>query len=299
MTYLQNCKRHHAIGVIAARLALSCLQPAHAADLPLPQQFTEVAPASDWTFRITPYGWLPSMKGTQTVKGRSTNVDASFIEVLEKSSSLVGLMADFEARNGRFSLFSNAVWTKVGLDAGTTRTRSPAPGISGSVGASLGINYTMAIVEFGATYEVARSGALAVDVLGGGRYWYQKADLSLDLAGTIDQGGLVVSGTRAISRSGAVDWLDPLIGARVRYGVAPGHDLFLRGDVGGFGVGSKFSWQAIGGYSFDFAVRNSVTWSGIVGYRALYADYAKGSGQTRYEFDLLQHGPVVGLSARF
>jgi hypothetical protein len=299
MTHLQERKQLYAIGVIAAGLALSCLLPALAADLPLPQPPTEVAPASEWTFRITPYGWFPSMKGTQTVKGRSSSVDASFIDILEKSDTLVGLMGDFEARNGRLSLFSNAVWSKVGLDGGTTHTRSPAPGITGTVGASLGINYQMAIVELGATYEVARSGALAVDVLAGGRYWYQKADLSLDLAGTIDQGGLVISGTKAISRSGAIDWVDPLIGARVRYAVAPGHDLFLRGDIGGFGAASRFSWQAIGGYSFDFAVRNSVTWSGIVGYRALYVDYAKGSGQTRYEFDMLQHGPVVGLSARF
>ncbi|MDB5593069.1 MAG: hypothetical protein JWM36_30 [Hyphomicrobiales bacterium] len=299
MTRLQNGKRLTAICVIAAGLALACLRPALAADVPLPQQFTEVTPASEWSFRITPYGWFPSMKGTQTVKGRSANVDATFIDILQKSDTLVGLMADFEARNGRFSLFSNAVWTKVGLDAGTTRTRSPAPGIAGTVGASLGINYQMAIVELGATYEVARSGALAVDVLAGGRYWYQKADLSLDLAGTIDQGGLVVSGTKAISRSGAIDWLDPLVGMRLRYAAAPGHDLFLRGDIGGFGAASKFSWQAIGGYSFDFAVRNSVTWSGIIGYRALYVDYARGSGQTLYQFDVLQHGPVVGLSARF
>jgi hypothetical protein len=28
-------------------------------------------------------------------------------------------------------------------------------------------------------------------------------------------------------------------------------------------------------------------------------DYAQGSGRTRYEFDMLQHGPVLGLSMWF
>ena len=81
--------------------------------------------------------------------------------------------------------------------------------------------------------------------------------------------------------------------------VAPGHELFVRGDVGGFGVGSKFSWQAVGGYSFDYAVQNGITYSGLIGYKALYVDYAQGQGRKRYEFDMLQHGPVVGISLRW
>src|SRR5215212_1479688 len=52
-------------------------------------------------------------------------------------------------------------------------------------------------------------------------------------------------------------------------------------------------------YSFDFGVYNGVTFSGVIGYRALSVDYAQGSGRTRYEFDTVQHGPVLGISARF
>jgi hypothetical protein len=37
----------------------------------------------------------------------------------------------------------------------------------------------------------------------------------------------------------------------------------------------------------------------VLGYRALYVDYSRGEGTMRYGFDLLQHGPVVGMSARF
>jgi hypothetical protein len=41
---------------------------------------------------------------------------------------------------------------------------------------------------------------------------------------TVDVGDLELTGALAIARSGSVDWLDPVIGARVRYTVAPGHD---------------------------------------------------------------------------
>ena len=157
----------------------------------------------------------------------------------------------------------------------------------------------MVIAEVGAAYEVARSGALAFDILAGARYWHQEADLSLAVAAAVQVGDLEVAGERAFARSGSVNWLDPMIGARVRYTVAPGHELLLRGDIGGFGVGSDFSWQAIGAYGFELGTYQGIAFSGVIGYRALYADYTQGEGRQRYEFDMLQHGPVLGISARF
>ena len=90
-----------------------------------------------------------------------------------------------------------------------------------------------------------------------------------------------------------------MIGARVRYAVAPGHELFLRGDIGGFGVGSDFSWQAIGAYGFEFgAYRHHLLGRDRLS-GALSVDYVQGEGRQRYEFDMVQHGPILGISARF
>jgi hypothetical protein len=258
-----------------------------------------VAPPPAWTFRFTPYGWLTAMDGTQTVRGQSVKVDASFLDIVENSDTLVALMGNFEARNGPFTLYSDLVWSKVGVDPSHVRTRTIAPGIVGTIGTALDVSVEMAIVEAGAAYEVLRVGPVAFDVLAGARYWYQDADLLFDIAATIEIGDLEIAGARAIARSGSVDWLDPVIGARLHYAVAPGHELFLRGDIGGFGAGSEFSWQAIGGYGFDFGAWRGVTFSGIIGYRALYVDYAQGEDRTRYEFDMLLHGPVLGISMRF
>ncbi|MBM6584082.1 hypothetical protein ILT44_28180 [Microvirga sp. BT689] len=149
-----------------------------AADLvtpaPVPIIEAPIAMPPVWSFRFTPYGWLTSLKGTQTVRGRSTMVDASFIDIVEKSDTLVALMGNFEARNGLFALYGDLVWSKVGIEGSNVRTRMPAPGITGTVGRTLELDVQMAIVEVGAAYEVARSGPVAFDVLGGARYWYQE-----------------------------------------------------------------------------------------------------------------------------
>jgi len=252
-----------------------------------------------WSFRFVPYGWLTSLNGTQTVRGRSVKVDAGFVDIVEKSDTLGGLMGDFEARNGPFALLGNVVWSKIGVERGNARSRALAPGVTGTLGTSLGLDIEMVIAEVGAAYEVARFGPLAFDVLGGARYWYQQADLSFDFTAAVDLGDLQIAGAQAFARSGSVDWLDPVLGARLRYTVVPGHELLLRGDIGGFGVGSDFSWQAIGAYGFELGTYQGIVFSGVIGYRALYVDYAQGGGRRRYEFDMLQHGPVFGVSARF
>lgn len=275
---------------------------AGAADLPAPAapQPPRVM-TSAWTFRFTPYGWLTSLNGNQTVRGRTVKVDASFIDVVDatlgQGGTLIGLMADLEARNGPFSVYGNFVWTKIGVDRGGARTHRVTPDIAGTVGAAAEVKVSMAILEAGAAYEVARIGSVGFDILAGARYWYQRADLSFDLATTVDIGDLGFGRNVAIARSGTVDWLDGFVGARMRFAVAPGHEIVLRGDVGG--GGSKFSWQGIAAYGFDFAEKNGVTYSGIIGYRALYVDYAQGEGRRRYAFDMLQHGPVLGLNLRF
>ncbi len=38
---------------------------------------------------------------------------------------------------------------------------------------------------------------------------------------------------------------------------------------------------------------------GYLGYRALSVDYETGEGSRRYEYDVLQQGPVIGITGRF
>ena len=55
----------------------------------------------------------------------------------------------------------------------------------------------------------------------------------------------------------------------------------------------------MGYLNWDFARTQSAIWSAMLGYRALYVDFEKGAGSTLYEYDMLTHGPVIGVTARF
>lgn len=273
-------------------------------------------PIDPWTIRFSSYFWAPSLNGSSTVKGRTTDVDVSFVQLLEHTQipkDLFGMMNYVEARGGQWSLFADVVYMMVGASASGTRSRAFSPNVAGTVGASLGLKFRMAIAEAGAAYEIARWGGFpgtyanagsftALDVVGGARFWWQKADLDFNLAGTLVAPDLRIDNGRAVAASGDIWWIDPLVGLRLRHQFTPGHELTLLGDIGGFTLGSRFSWQAVGAYSFDLMrTANGVTWGGLIGYRALYADYRRDtvSGLTNYEFDMLMHGPILGITGRF
>ena len=259
--------------------------------------------ASRWQMTFAPYGWSTWLKGDQTVKGRTVGLDVDPIQVLEHLEA-VPFMGYAEARKGPIALYGDFVYAKLGLDAEGVTSRSINRFITGSLSASLGVEFEQSVVEVGGAYEVARWGSpaggfTAVDVLAGARYWHQNMSIDLALTGTLDIGDLTVANGIAVARSGSVDWVDPVVGASIRQQLAPGQQLLLRGDIGGFGVGSEFSWNVLAAYSFSICAQDGVTYSGLIGYRALDVEYEQGSGRTKYEYDMLQHGPVTGLTIGF
>jgi hypothetical protein len=204
-----------------------------------------VAPANQWTVSFTPYGWTPFLNGDQTVKGRTVSIDVTPIEVLEHLER-APWMSYAEARKGPLALYNDLFYANLGIDASAARTFGKA-----ALSASLGVDVEQAIIELGGAYEIAkwRSGggsSTAIDILGGARYWYQDMAIHLDLAAAgVEPGGLNIRADHAIARAGSVDWVDPVVGGRIRHQLAPGQKLVLRADIGGFDVGSQFSWNAL------------------------------------------------------
>ena len=293
--------RSASLAVIASLLALAAVPGiARSGDLGVPVELPP--PASRWQLSATPYGWLTWLQGDQTVRGRTVELDVDPIDLVEDLDG-VPFMGYAEARNGKFAIYGDIVYAPLGLGRDAVRSRRIAAGVSGTLSASLGLDFDQVIAEAGGTYEIAKwqssVGTTAVDVLAGARYWNQEADLRLSLDATLDIGDLTISRGIAIGRSGSVDWFDPVVGAVVRHNLQPGQDLVLRGDIGGFDAGSQFSWNVLAAYSFEICTNDGVTYSGVLGYRLLDVDYEQGSGRRRYEFDVLQHGPLTGLSVVF
>ncbi len=301
------------VAVTAAICALLAAHPAKSADLGPPpgQQLAEPAPLpSQWQFSFTPYGWLPWISGNLVVKGRPLNVavdPTQIIDHLDWPTIVPVWMSYAEARRGPLSFFNDIVYTQL----------SGSGGFSGSVsgrratatfGAHINADYQLAIVEAGGAYQIwsngsqGSAGSTAFDLLAGARYWHQDVDISADVTGTVALNGplgLSIRGNRAIASSGSVDWVDPFIGARVRQQLAPGQEIVVRGDVGGFGAGSQFTWQAIGTYNWLLGVTHGIPVDGYVGFRALSADYSQGSGTSKFTFDNVIYGPVIGATMRF
>lgn len=223
---------------------------------------------SDWEFNLAPfYLWAVNIDGDLTIGPATAPVEVQFEDVFDslEGAFIVHFESVYKARWG-FLFDVNY------LDL--ENNMSLPMGISQNVG----LNLTLA--EFSGFYR-HHVDTHAVDFIAGVRYVDMDANIT------------VVGGPTLLDTNR--DWLDPLIGARWVWQFTEGWSLVARGDIGGFGVGSDFSWQALGIVEWQ-------PWkyaSFIAGYRALNMDYEDGSGRDYFNFDATIHGPVIGLNFKW
>ena len=86
-------------------------------------------------------------------------------------------------------------------------------------------------------------------------------------------------------------WVDPIIGGRFHMGLSERWQLSLRGDIGGFGVGSDLSWNVSALLGYRLSERMTLAF----GYRHLAIDLVSGN----LELDLEFSGPFLGISFGF
>jgi hypothetical protein len=271
-----------------------------------PQEDAALADPDPWRIGLTAYAWAINISGSVAARGQTVDVNASFIDILQKSNSLLAFMGYAEADKGRVGLYGDLVWTQIGFSRGVAAYRNPLPGLSLSLNGGAAATTDLTMAEVGGLYEIHRwsggEGAFtAVDGLLGFRYWNSSVSASLDAVGTASYAPLGISASRSIglSLSNSMQWVDPVVGMRLRHQFTPAHSILVRGDVGGFGVGgNQFSWQALGVYSYRWKA-GSVDLAAVVGYRAIGTRYNTGSGTDATGLDLVLHGPVIGLGVRF
>lgn len=94
-----------ASGLVALCGMLVGIIPATSADLytDTPKNMASEPPPTPnrWQFNFTPYGWLVGVNGNATARGRTVDINASFVDIVEESDSIMALMGFFEARRGR------------------------------------------------------------------------------------------------------------------------------------------------------------------------------------------------------
>lgn len=269
------------------------------------QATAAAADPDKWRVGFTAYGWLINMNGNATTRGQTVDVNASFIDILQKSDSLMAFMGYFEADKGRVGLYGDLVWTKLGFQRSVTSYRNPLPGLTLTLNGNAALTTALTVAEVGGLYEIHRwpgteASFTAVDGLLGFRYWNNSVSASLDGIGTASYPALGISASRSIgvSVSNTMQWVDPVVGLRLRHQFTPAHSLLVRGDIGGFGLGSQFTWQALGAYTYRWKA-GSFDLAAVLGYRALSTSYTNGSGFDATGLNLVLHGPIIGVGIRF
>ncbi len=140
---------------------------------------------------------------------------------------------------------------------------------------------TISEVYIGRRFEMEQG---LVTAYGGVRLWVLDYDLDVNtLAGGIDQ----------VSRGD--EWVDPVIGLGVMRDLSDDWFLMLKGDIGGFGLNSDFSWNIQGGVGYDI----NDTFSVVAQYRYLDVDFDnEKDGIDRIAYDAATHGALIGLVIR-
>jgi len=240
-------------------------------DVPQPTDKSRFSSEDKWQFSVTPYAWMISMDTKATVRNYSVTSNIYFSDTI-KDVDFAGQI-HFEAQKGKWGFFFDPTYLKITHD-GTL-----------SNGSDVRLQIEQWLVELGGFYQLGKwslegkgKRSVTVDALGGGRYWYMSSN--------IDTGSIY-------NPSKTTQWIDPFIGVRLAADITENLVFNIRGDIGGFGVGSDFSWNALGAFGYRFA--KDIT--GYLGYRALYVDYKAGSSNIRYE--ATAHGPIIGLSFAF
>ena len=249
------------------------------------RQWAPAARRSDWRFLVAPYGWLAGVQGTVVTEGVETEIDVPFSELADRTNA--GFQLYLEARWKKWFVAFDGTWAELGDASG------------GALG-GLDIVIRQRLFDIRMGYEVfrrSRDGVLdpcceawrrwiVVDAFVGARYWWTEQIVTLT---ALD---------RPLAKTQGTDerW-DPFFGARFGIDLTRRLGFFVRGDIGGFGLGdaAQMAWQASGGINIDLT-----SWMHLgIGYRALYYDTIEGQGTQRSGQKLTQHGPLIGIGFTF
>lgn len=225
--------------------------------------FAAPAQAEGWAFSFQPYFMAPYMDGSVGIGPVEARVSQSPSDIF--SNLNWGLMGIFEANNGRFGVMVDL--TYMDLDASRDGFIDRVGGHQGAYQA----NVLLRIQEHAEAYAGVRVN-----------------DLGLRISGTGPLGQ-----PRSASRN--QQWADPVVGMRVILPLSRAVDFTMVGDIGGFGIGSDLTFQVWP--TFGFRITDSI--SAKLGYRAIYSDYETGSGARSFSYDVLTHGPTLGVQFRF
>jgi hypothetical protein len=252
-----------------------------------------------WSVSFAPYIWLAAVDTEITTdsgapRNASAESNVDFADVLEELD--FAFLGHLEARKQRWALFADAIYMRISSN-GQTNAFSIGPLAVSPTNIDVEIETT--ILEFGVAYRVAEwqvgsDGAnaptVALELLGGGRFISLdvEAKTAIELTGPLG----IISRQIKLDLSPTIEFVDPIIGARLFAEIGPRWRLGLRGDVGGFGLGSEFTWNMVASATYR-------AWDNVdllFGYRAMSIDLEDDDPRLNIDLDLTLHGPLIAAA---
>lgn len=222
------------------------------------------------TFIVSPYVWIPTVSGDIDVgtQGIQFELDAGdLLDVFEFGGLIRGEMR----HSSGWGLAVDYVFADLGADVSI---------LIGDVAADIDASILEATVV-----RRVQSGQDPIDIYGGIRRWDAaiKADITIPfLSTTIETGD---------------DWVDPIIGARYQHSISRRWRILGQLDVGGFGIGSDFTWNAALGVSY--AAWENTSFQLV--YRTLSVDRQSGATDAMpgVGLEIVVQGPLIGFAYQF
>lgn len=222
--------------------------------------------SGDWRQSVFLYGMGATIDGDAQIGPLQVPVDVSMSDFFD--SLKFGAMAAYRIQNEEWSFAGDVTYMNLGSSQSTQQGR-----------ASAGLDTE----QWTAMATVGRRVAPHLEALLSLAYFDVSADLRVRLLQQV----------RTASRDAS--WVDPLVGLNYEIPISGKWLYTLRGDVGGFGFGSDFTWHAL--TKFTYQQSDRFTW--YLGYRAIAYDYEEGQGLNYQHYDLVQHGPGAGVAFHF
>ena len=225
-----------------------------------------------WHFKTDVYLIFPYMKGDIGIGNNITApIDATPGDIFSKLK--FGGMLYLEANTKKWAITSDLIYMSLNQDVTTGNVW-----YSGSVGAKQLVWEPAGLYRLTSFLEVGVGGRL------------NNIQASIDARKNV-----FPAGTEEVVKSASKTWFDPILITRLTADIKDKWLFQFRGDLGGFGVGSDFTWQlqAYAGYKFTKVFQLTA------GYRYMSMDYDKGTDTDRFIYNVATFGPEVSIGFNF
>jgi len=222
----------------------------------------------DW---IPVYLWFTGLTGNVGAAGQVAPVSVSFGDVIKQLN--IAAMTALDVRRKRVGLLTDLIFISLSSDQKTTPIDNTYIGFQA--------NAKQLIVDPEAYVRLLDRDLGSIDAIGGGRFWHLNNALDL----------FPPNNGNTVTAAQTQDWVDPVLGARFRLNANKGIFFNLKGDAGGFGVGSQETYQIYAGVGKQFKEH----YSALLGYRYLYVDYKNGG----FLYNVHMQGIVTGFNIHF